>query len=409
MYCSALHFTPRQKNLWKLYKAKRLSLGNADSGMAGTWSPCLWAMKYPYGLVESVAFSPNDTQVVSGSSDSIVCLWDAVSGAHLNTLIHSSKVFSVAFSPNGTQVVSGSDDQTLCLWDAANGAHLNTLKGHSSAVLSVAFSPNGTKVVSGSDDQTLCLWDAISGAHCNTLKGHSSAVLSVAFSPNGTKVVSGSYDMTVCLWDAMNGAHFNTFKGHSSLVASVAFSPNGTQVVSGSSDCTVCLWDAVSGIHLNTLRVTLAQFGLLPSHPMACKLFLPNGTQVMSRFYDGTFYLWDAVSGRSFSNIYTTASTNTPAWLTSFTQTCCHLIVADDGWIYLRNQKQCLCWIPVSCRPPYGGCQCLAFKGTYVVLGSYNGYITILDLSGMQFCFFNDIICLECSYFFQALLPRLAV
>jgi WD40 repeat protein len=56
---------------------------------------------------------------------------------------HSRSVNSVAFSPDGKQVVSGSDDSTVRLWDAVTGAALQTLKGHSDWVKSVAFSPVG--------------------------------------------------------------------------------------------------------------------------------------------------------------------------------------------------------------------------------------------------------------------------
>jgi WD40 repeat protein len=59
---------------------------------------------------------------------------------------HSDSVNSVAFSPDGKQVVSGSSDRTdrtVQLWDATTGATLQTLEGHPSYIRSVAFSPDG--------------------------------------------------------------------------------------------------------------------------------------------------------------------------------------------------------------------------------------------------------------------------
>jgi WD40 repeat protein len=84
---------------------------------------------------------------------------------------HSYRVTSVSFSPDGTRV-SGSCDNNIQLWDAITGAHINTLRGHSDAVESVAFSPDSTRIVSGSYDTTLRLWDAVNGAQLDILREH---------------------------------------------------------------------------------------------------------------------------------------------------------------------------------------------------------------------------------------------
>ena len=57
-------------------------------------------------------------------------------------------------------IVSGSDDHTLKLWDASSGQEIMPLKGHKGWVDCVAFSPDGKKIVSGSYDFTLKVWDA---------------------------------------------------------------------------------------------------------------------------------------------------------------------------------------------------------------------------------------------------------
>jgi hypothetical protein len=143
---------------------------------------------------------------------------------------HASPVNSVAFSPDGTRVLSGSgdvrgnDDNTLKLWDAANGQLLRTFAGHTGWVTSVAFSPDGTRVLSGSggfDDKTLKLWDAASGQLLRAFTGHTAYVRSVSFSPDGTRVLSGGADGIIRIWKVSTGE----------LLATLFASPNGESLI----------------------------------------------------------------------------------------------------------------------------------------------------------------------------------
>jgi WD40 repeat protein len=129
-------------------------------------------------------------------------------------------VCSVAFSHNSTRLASGSSDRTVKIWDASSGACLQTLEGHSGMVTSVAFAHDSTRLASGSLDRTVKIWDASSGACLLTLEGHSGLVYSVAFSHDSTRLASGSSNSTVKIWDASSGACLQTLKGHSGAVSS---------------------------------------------------------------------------------------------------------------------------------------------------------------------------------------------
>jgi WD40 repeat protein len=202
-------------------------------------------IKMPPTIWTSVAWSP-DGQQVSFAQSSMIQLRNASE----NSLVlrgHTWPVSCMAWSPNGRQLVSGSDDKTVRLWNVVSGTPGHVLQGHTDILSSVAWSPNGLRVVSGSFDKTVRLWDAASGAPGPVLQGHIDSVTSVAWSPDGLQIVSGSVDKTVRLWDAASGAPGPVLRGHIDSVTSVAWSPDGRQIVSGSGDKTVRLWNAVSG------------------------------------------------------------------------------------------------------------------------------------------------------------------
>ena len=71
-------------------------------------------------------------------------------------------VLGVKGRPLRFQIVTGSFDKTVKVWDATTGKEIRTLtgpQGHKQMVLNVAISPDGSLIASGSSDNTANLWD----------------------------------------------------------------------------------------------------------------------------------------------------------------------------------------------------------------------------------------------------------
>jgi uncharacterized protein YjbI with pentapeptide repeats len=144
--------------------------------------------------------------------------------------IRGSFIGSAEFSPDGNQILSPSQDHSVRLWDAKTGACLQSLSGHSATVSYASFSPDGRFIVTASHDKTVRIWDAVKGSCVQTLKGHTSSVASSSFSPDGKLVVSASHDDTLRIWEPTSGSCLRIIKGHFHLIASAVFCSDGTLI-----------------------------------------------------------------------------------------------------------------------------------------------------------------------------------
>lgn len=75
---------------------------------------------------------------------------------------HTSSVLSVAFSPDGTQLASGSYDNTIRLWDIATGREIDRL-GSEYPIYSIAISGNG-RFIASAGATAFRLWNATATA-----------------------------------------------------------------------------------------------------------------------------------------------------------------------------------------------------------------------------------------------------
>ncbi|MGZ5465090.1 MAG: pentapeptide repeat-containing protein [Thermoanaerobaculia bacterium] len=265
-------------------------------GEAAEWYGCSWidslidleSLPPRFGRLGTVSSGPACTSGIPGFEPPGEIVRRVVLGTVSG---HGSLVSACAWSPDGTQLLSGSWDETLKVWDARTGQGLRTLARHGDSVTACAWSPDGTQLLSGSEDKTLKVWDARTGQELRTLAGHGASVTACAWSPDGTQLLSGSGDKTLKVWDARTGQELRTLAGHGAVVTACAWSPDGTQLLSSSRDNTLKVWDARTG----SVSLTLAH---LPQRESAA-LDLANNRVVWAspgawRYLGWQFYDEDA-------------------------------------------------------------------------------------------------------------------
>ena len=202
--------------------------------------------------VMSVAFSPVENILVSGSEDSTVRLWNPVSG-NQQAVCEIPMVWAVKFPPKGNIVAAGLTDIYVYLIDAKKRTVVATLPYQLDSVKSLAYSPNGKWLaVSGSNNGVVRVWNNETGTF-KDLNIHDSTVESVAFSPDSTILATASLDKLVKLIDIESGQIIKILAGHEEFVNSVAFSPNGKILASASDDGTVRLWYIETGRQIKQL------------------------------------------------------------------------------------------------------------------------------------------------------------
>ncbi|MCV6636980.1 caspase family protein [Candidatus Albibeggiatoa sp. nov. NOAA] len=248
--------------------------------------------------IYSMAFSPNNQVLASGSWDNTVRLWDVATGQTLGQPLtgHSSSVISVAFSPDGKTLASGSVDNTVRLWDVETRKPLGQpLTAHTHTIYKTIFSPDGKTLASASRDKTIRLWDVATRKPLGQpLTGHSDTVTNIIFSADGKILTSESKDNTIRHWDVATGQALNqSLNGRSRYITHSAFTPDGkTLAFGGRENLSVSLWNVETGQALGQplSKHTSVISGLA---------FSPDGKTLASGSWDKTVILWDMKTGQA--------------------------------------------------------------------------------------------------------------
>ena len=260
------------------------------------------------GNVNAIAFSADGSQLFAASGENSlfgeIKQWKVADGSLVRTFEgHRDAIYSVAISPDEKILATGSYDQKIKLWDVATGKELKTLSGHNGAVFGLAFRPDGKILASASGDRTVKLWDVVKGERADTLTQSLKDVYTVAFNADGKKLFAGGVDNRIRVWEisetATEGSNpsLEAKFAHEGAILRLVFSSDGKLLLSSAEDRTVKLWDAV-GLKEKLLLEPQPDWG-------AGLAFVSDNKSIVVGRLEGTLAFYNATDGKLISTNFT--------------------------------------------------------------------------------------------------------
>ena len=193
--------------------------------------------------VRCLSFTPDSAQLISGSFDKTIKLWQLDTGEVIETLTDDRRkgVFALAVSPDGKLLASGSWDERIELWDLETGKLLQHLTHHQASVRSLAISPDSKTLVSGSFDRTIVLWSLPDGKVIKTLTDPE-PIAAIALSADGKFLVSTGDNGAVKIWSLASGEPIAQSDDNKKCIGSLVISPDARTIAAGTVNGYIVLW-----------------------------------------------------------------------------------------------------------------------------------------------------------------------
>ncbi len=268
--------------------------------------------------VNAIAFSPNGQMLASAGGDGLIRVWDVnftLQGDEkrwMRRLIRipgsDRYVTSLAFSPDNRYLVTGTYNGDVRVWDLNNcererpicSSQLVLDRDYVGVAPVVQFSPSGRWLAASNFDGTVTLWDWASrevmavlepetGSHDGSqLDGRFS---SLTFSPDETYLAAGTHDDFITLWSLDPEEEFERLAtiDTGNGVDSVAFSPDGEYLASGN----------YRGVEMRSIRSRRGQLRIEEAAELEVGkrvntlVFLPDGQSIFIGDNRDQVGLWD--------------------------------------------------------------------------------------------------------------------
>lgn len=241
------------------------------------------------GSCTALLFEHNGPTLISGGSDKLIKVWDAIGGTAINTLRGClASVLDLSISSDNKHLLSACSDHKLFLWDLHTSRIRHTLTGHTDKVAAVDFNKtNNSRAISAAYDRTIKLWDLQKGYGVTTLICHSNCN-SLCLTLDGGAICSGHLDGNLRFWDIRSGKMTNEVVAHNNGITSVSLSRSGHTLLTTGRDNINYVFD----VRTLEVRASFRAQGFRVGTNWSRSCMSPDENYVAAGSADGTMFLW---------------------------------------------------------------------------------------------------------------------
>ncbi|MCL2004635.1 MAG: WD40 repeat domain-containing protein [Planctomycetaceae bacterium] len=197
--------------------------------------------------VRGLAFSPDDSRLVTVAQDGQIHIWDTQDGRRLHSIPEPVRgMRRIMFQPNSSRFAVCGFDQNVRIYDAVTYQLIATFPAHGTNNEAVAYSHDGSLLAVGGRTGIVRIWNTADYRHLTDIAGDGRRVRAMAFSPDDSLLATGGEGPFIMLWNPQDGALVRVFSERPGKTFSLTFC--GSDVLaSGESDNMARLWDPSTG------------------------------------------------------------------------------------------------------------------------------------------------------------------
>jgi hypothetical protein len=217
--------------------------------------------EYP---IAHVAFSPNDSHVITADANSFV-IWDAKHGQALGYYSVDAGINAVALSNDARSVLLGLTDGRAIVIDQLTQRRLEVVAHQGERVVTVDLSADGTLAATGGNDGRVMIWRTSDGTELHAFK-HRGRIAIVKFAPGDKRLFSSGEQGGAAIWDLDSGKPYAEIElpARQPVISAARFSADGSRLVLGFPGRDVRLWDSRAGRVIKTWRTPDRKHGWVP-------------------------------------------------------------------------------------------------------------------------------------------------